>query len=212
MEKDIFIFGDSGVHGFWDGNGGWANRLKQYFDSLMVSHPTFPGQEFYYMVYPLGITDDTTRHILERFEFEATKRMVWKGVEQVFVFSIGKNDTAWLDLPESERNLREIIKRARRFSGKVVFLEVIPVDERFTRPVAWDKECHYENSKIEDYNTMLNRVAEEKGVQVIPVFDEWQKIDYQSMLADGVHPNNEGHRYLYEKIRDFLLKNYFEKQ
>ncbi len=211
MEKDIFIFGDSGVHGFWDSSGGWTNRLKQYFDSLMVSHPTFPGLEFYYMVYPLGITDDTTRHILERFELETMKRMVWKEAEQIFVFSIGKNDTACLDLSESERNLREIIKRAKRFSDKIAFLEVIPVNECLTRPVVWDEECYYENSKIRDYNAVLNKVAKKEGVQVIPIFDEWQKADYQSMLADGVHPNNEGHRYLYERIREFLLKNYFEK-
>ncbi len=212
MKNNIFIFGDSGVHGFWDGKGGWANRIKQYFDSLMVSHPDFPEQDFYCMVYPLGITDDTTRGILDRFESEAMKRMVWKGVEQIFVFSIGKNDTACLELSESEKNIKEIIKKAKRFSSKIAFLEVIPVNESLTRPVAWDEDYYYENSKIKDYNTVLNKIANKEKVQVISIFDEWQKINYKSMLADGVHPNNEGHRYLYEKIRDFLLKNYCEKQ
>ena len=60
-EKNIFVFGDSCVQGFWDNQGGWAIRLKQYFDDYMTSAPNFPYHGFYYMVYPLGITGDTTK-------------------------------------------------------------------------------------------------------------------------------------------------------
>jgi acyl-CoA thioesterase I len=208
-EKNIFVFGDSCVQGFWDSQGGWATRLKQYFDASMVSAPNFPEQGFYYMVFPLGVTDDTTKSILERFEFETEKRMVWKTTEEIFVFSIGKNDTAFLNLAESKRNIFEIIKRAKRFSKKIVFLEVGPVDERLTKPVAWDKDCFYENKKIAAFNKILNKIAREKGVDVIKIFGDWKKINYQKLLADGIHPNDKGHKYIFEKVRDFLLKKYF---
>ncbi|MEE8131678.1 MAG: GDSL-type esterase/lipase family protein [Candidatus Paceibacterota bacterium] len=208
-EKDIFVFGDSCTQGFWDSKGGWATRLKQYFDDYMVSAPNFPRHGFYYMVYPLGITDDTTKSILERFEFETEKRMVWPTTEEIFVFAIGKNDTAFLDIAESRRNIQEIIKRAKRFSDKISFLEVGAVDEKITQPVSWDEECYYDNSKIKIYNNALNEIAKKNGVKVIPLFEEWQKIDYKKLLADGVHPNNDGHKYIFEKVKDFLLKNYF---
>lgn len=208
-EKNIFVFGDSCVQGFWDRKGGWATRLKQYFDASMAAAPGFPHHGFYHMVFPLGITDDTTKSILERFEFETEKRMVWKTTEEIFVFAIGANDTAFLDLAESERNIREIIKRAKRFSKKIVFLEDIPVDEKLTQPVAWNENCFYENSKIEAYNKSLKKIAKENKIELISLFGEWKKINYKKLLADGIHPNDKGHKYIFEKVRDFLLKKYF---
>lgn len=209
QEKNIFVFGDSCTQGFWDSQGGWATRLKQYFDNFMVSAPNFPKHGFYYMVYPLGITDDTTKSILERFEFETEKRMVWDKTEEIFVFAIGKNDTVLLDIHEYERNIQDIIKRAKRFSNNIAFLEIAAVDEKLSQPVAWDNRFFYTNEKNKVYNEILNKVVKKEGVDVIPLFEEWQKEDYTKLLADGVHPNNDGHKYIFEKVRDFLLKNYF---
>lgn len=209
LEKNIFVFGDSCTQGFWDSKGGWAIRLKQYFFDYMASAPNFPYHEFYYVVYPLGISGNTTKSILERFEFETEKRMVWPTTEEIFVFAIGKNDTAFLDIAEFRRNIQEIIKRARRFSDKISFLEIGAVDEKITQPVPWNEKCYYNNSKIKIYNNTLNEIAEKNSVKIIPLFEEWQKIDYKKLLADGVHPNDDGHKYIFEKVKDFLLKNYF---
>lgn len=174
----------------------------------MAEAYNFPKHGFYYMVYPLGITDGTTKTILERFEFETEKRIVWGTTEEIFIFQVGKNDTAFLDLAETERNIKEIIKRAKRFSKKIIFLEGVPVDEKVTRPVPWNKKCFYSNKKILNLNRMLNRVAKENGAKVIPLFKEWKKLNYKEMLADGVHPNDKGHEYIFEKIKNFLLKEY----
>jgi acyl-CoA thioesterase I len=208
-EKNIFVFGDSCVQGFWDSKGGWATRLKQYFDASMAVAPDFPHHGFYHMVFPLGVSGDTTKSILKRFEFETEKRMGWETAEEIFIFSIGVNDVALLDLAETERNIREIIKRAKGFSKKIVFLEVGPVDERLTKPVAWNEDCFYENKKIEAYNKILKKIAKENKVELISLFDEWKKINYRKLLADGIHPNDRGHKYIFEKVRDFLLKKYF---
>ncbi len=198
------------MQGFWDSRGGWATRLKQYFDALMVSAPKFPHHGFYYMVYPLGITDDTTRSILERFEFEVEKRMVWGTTEEILIFSIGGNDTAILDMNEFRRNIRDIIKRAKRFSDEIAFLEIEPVDEKFTQPVPWDSRFYYNNKKIAEFNKLLNELAEENNIKIIGLFEEWKKINYTKLLADGVHPNDAGHEYIFEKVKSFLIKNYFK--
>jgi|GEM_PF-759023 len=209
VEKNIFIFGDSNVQGFWDSKGGWPTRLKQHFDKLMVDSPAFPEHGFYYMVFPLGVTDDTTRHILERFEFETEKRRVWQQTEEIFVFAAGKNDTALLDMNESKRNIYEIIKRAKRFSNNIVFLEVLAVDEKLTQPVPWNDKLYYANSKIEEFNELLNKIAEDNGAKVIQLYDEWVDMDYKKLLADGTHFNDDGHKFVFEKVKGFLLENYF---
>jgi acyl-CoA thioesterase I len=207
-EKNIFIFGDSIVQGFWDSQGGWATRLKQYFDASMVSAPCFPQQNFYYMVFPLGVSGDTTKDILKRFEFESEKRMGWETAEQIFVFSVGANDTALLDIAESKRNIREIIKRAKKFSKNIVFLEECPVDETLTKPVSWSRDCFYENKKIAAFNKILKKIAREKGADVIKIFGDWKKMNYQKLLADGIHPNDKGHEYIFKRVRDFIKKKY----
>lgn len=33
-----------------------------------------------------------------------------------------------------------------------------------------------------------------------------EKLITKKMLADGIHPNDEGHEYIFKKVRDFLLK------
>lgn len=209
-EKNIFIFGDSCAQGFWDSQGGWATRLKQWFDALMTSAPNFPRHGYHYMVYPLGITDDTTKSILERFEFEAEKRMVWQTTEEILIFSVGAQDTAILDMNESRRNIKEIIKCAKRFSDEIAFLEVTPVEEKITQPVPWDSRCYYNNKEIAKFNKVLNELAKKNNVKIIRLFEEWKKIDYFKLLADGVHPNDAGHKYIFKKVKNFLIKNYFK--
>jgi acyl-CoA thioesterase I len=208
-EKNIFVFGASIVQGFWDIQGGWATRLKQYFEALMITAPNFPETSFFYSVFPLGISGDTTKDILGRFEFETKQRTTSPAIENIFIFSIGSNDTAFLTLTESKKNIKEITKRAKRLSRKIAFLEETPVNESLTKPVVWDKECFYENKKINAYNKVLEQIAKENNVDVIRLFDGWTKLNYQKMLADGVHPNDKGHKYIFEKVRDFLVKKYF---
>ncbi len=207
-EKNFFIFGDSITQGFWDSKGGWPTRLKQYFDDMMAKAPGFPDHGFYYMVFPLGITDDTTQNILERFEFETEKRIVWPTTEEIFIFSIGSNDSATISKEEFERNLREIIKRARRFSDKISFLELQPVNEDLTQPVAWDEKHFLTNEKTLEFNKILLKVMGEEKVSVIKYFDEWMTMDYKKFLADGVHPNDAGHEDLFRRVRDFIKENY----
>jgi lysophospholipase L1-like esterase len=83
------------------------------------------------------------------------------------------------------------------------------VDEKLTRPVPWNKECFYENKKIAAYNKILNKISKEEGADVIKIFGDWKKIKYQKLLADGIHPNDKGHKYIFEKVRAFLIKKYF---
>lgn len=193
---------------FWDSKGGWATRLKCYFDAMMAKAPGFPDHDFYYMVFPLGIGDETTRNILERFEFETEKRMIWKTTEEIFIFAIGSNDSTLLTSDEFERNVREIIKRARRFSNKIVFLDISPVNEELTMPVPWDDTFFSDNKSIEKFNNILFKITQEESVGFVSLYDDWKATDYTKLLADGMHPNDAGHEDIFNRVKDFIQKNY----
>ena len=66
MPKQLFIFGDSISFGAWDTKGGWAQRLKNHYDKLVVESDF----DFYCLTYILGVSGDTTEDLLKRFDFE----------------------------------------------------------------------------------------------------------------------------------------------
>ena len=74
----ILIFGDSIIWGAFDTEGGWATRLKKYFDENRK-------EDFNYQVYNLGVSGDTTEDLLDRFEFE-TKQRINEEEETIFIF------------------------------------------------------------------------------------------------------------------------------
>ena len=40
----------------------------------------------------------------------------------------------------------------------------------------------------------------------IDFFGEWTKIVYKPLLDDGLHPNTEGHKKIFERVKAFLLE------
>jgi lysophospholipase L1-like esterase len=41
----------------------------------------------------------------------------------------------------------------------------------------------------------------------IEIFENWKKISYESLLYDGLHPNSEGHKKIFETVKNYLVKN-----
>jgi lysophospholipase L1-like esterase len=133
--------------------------------------------------------------------------------ESVIIINIGANDSAvmvdslWVSKKDFASNLKKIIKVSRKFSKSIFFVEAMPMDESKTHPVAWDKRVTYTNESIKKYNEILKSVCKEEKVKLIPLFDAFSKIDYKKLLADGVHPNSEGHQKIFEIVKDYLVKN-----
>ena len=108
----IFIFGDSITYGSWDKEGGWADRLKRFLHDKYLK-----TRGDYCLVYNLGVSGDTTKEVLKRFDFE-TKRRLDKKEENIFIFSIGANDASTysdgknlVEIGEFENNIKQLIKR-----------------------------------------------------------------------------------------------------
>ncbi|MBI4019996.1 MAG: SGNH/GDSL hydrolase family protein, partial [Candidatus Aenigmarchaeota archaeon] len=127
-------------------------------------------------------------------------------------FSIGGNDSAYFKSKKDTcvqadkygKNLEKLIHTAREFSDKIVFLEIIPVDETRTTPLPWHTDAYCYNENINKFNSIIRKVCDENSIPVIRQFDAWMKTDYKRLLDDGVHPNTKGHEMIYESVKDFL--------
>ncbi len=210
MSKKILIFGDSIAYGAWDNEGGWADRLKTYFNRKVIKSRC----ELDYMVYNLGISGDNSRFLKERFKFE-TKNRLYDGEERIFIFAIGINDTIFIKgknnlvvSPDKFRaNINKLIQLSLEFSARPVFVGLTPVDEEKTNPIPWSKtgKC-YKNEHIKKYDNTIKSVCAENKIDFVEIYREFASGDYKKLLFDGLHPNSRGHEKIYEIISGYLGK------
>jgi len=207
---DIFAFGDSITYGAADEEGGWITRLRNFLEK------TSPTNEVeYYHVYNLGVPGDTSEDILKRFKQETLSR-IKKAQNRIFIFGMGGNDSSFYKSknnhkanPEKFReNVIEIIRQAREFSSVIIFIGLFPCNEEKTSPALWNKDHFYKIEYLTEYNTILKQVCIKEGVYFVDILDYFLKKDYRKLLVeDGLHPNNKGHKEMFEIIKDYLLKN-----
>lgn len=192
----ICIFGDSITWGACDyKKGGWVERLKIYF----LEHTDNVE------VYNLGVSDDDSNSLLKRFKTEATARD-----PQQIVFAVGINDSQYIQtnnprvgLEKFTSNVSELIKQAKKFTKKIIFVGLTKVDESKTMPIPWNKTTYYKNERIAQYNATLKEVCKAEGLVCVEVASLLKPKD----LEDGLHPNTQGHEKIFEKMREILEKN-----
>lgn len=193
---NICIFGDSTAWGAYDlEKGGWVNRLWLFFAK--------ENQEI--DVYNLSISGGTTKTILDRFENEANVRNA-----DVLIFQSGGNDAAyehtegnyWVPPKQFRKNVEEIIEKAKKITDKIIFISFKNVDESRTMPVSWI-DIYYKNENIKKYCKIMKDVCDENGVLFLDIFGILENND----LCDGLHPDSKGHEKIFQKVKNFLVKN-----
>lgn len=193
--ETICVFGDSITWGANDSkNGGWVTLLRNHMEEKDVA------------VYNCGVSGDTTDDLLVRFKTEANARE-----PDMIIFAIGANDSQYNgDSGESQvskeqfkKNLTTLVKQAREHTNKIVFVGLLHVDESKVTPIPWsDKNKNYDNTHIDAYNSLVEDVCREKGLRLISMNSVLQT----SQLDDGLHPDSEGHKTMYENIKEGLEK------
>lgn len=197
--ESICIFGDSAAWGAWDmEKGGWVNRLWLY-----VAHKI---DENYVEIHNLSISGGTTDTILERFESEAKIRNA-----DAIIFQTGGNDASYEKHGEKlqfmvtqekfRSNLEEIIKRARKITQNIIFMDLKNCDESKTMPVSW-VDIYYTNENIQKYNKIMEDVCREQNVLFLDI-KPLKNEDFE----DGLHPNAAGHEKVFVQVKDFLVSH-----
>ncbi|MDI6737188.1 MAG: SGNH/GDSL hydrolase family protein, partial [Nanoarchaeota archaeon] len=157
-------------------------------------------------VYNLGVPGDTTKELLERIDAEAKARE-----PNLIIITIGNNDSIsvkpkkrqMVPLEQFQKNLEKLIKKAKKFTGKIVLLGCTGVDEAKTTPIPWQTDFHYTNDNLKKYDEKIKEAAVKSGCYYFGIFDLLQP----EHLEDGLHPNAKGHEKLFLAVKDFLDRN-----
>ena len=197
MSNKICIFGASITHGFYDTElGGWADRLKQYIGFKKVTH-----------VYNLGISSDTTEDLLKRIKIELAARK-----PTLVIFAIGNNDSAHvinqnknqIPIEQFESNVQRLIKAARRYTDKIVYIGLTPVDEKRVNP--WRNNLFFLNKNIKKYDETIEKVCHSENIQFIKLRNQLNSSKYLNQLHDGLHPNARGHQLIFKIVKENIIK------
>jgi lysophospholipase L1-like esterase len=205
----ILVFGGSIAYGAYDKVGGYAQRLRSYLEEKLFVDP-----DSNFTLFNLGIGGDNSKFVLERFEPE-TKARLAENEETIFIFDIGKNDSVYdntkkevsIPIKDYIKNLSRLIKLARKYSNKIVFMGLGPVNETLVDPIPWYKDHAYKNYLIQQYNEALMLFCKKNDLYFVDVYAKFSSIDFKKLLDDGVHPNTKGHELIFKILKDYLEKN-----
>ena len=203
---NVSVFGDSIAQGYFDKEGGWVDRLKKYFLNQEIDGKISRSVN----VFNLGKSGDTSREIGVRFKQEASPRK-WGTHKAVLILAIGLNDSiiinghAKVTKQQFKKNLVKIINASKSLSGQTIFVGPTPVDESKVTPMPWSETEYYHNERIGEYDKTIQEVCEKYKLGYVNLFKIFNNLEYKKLLYDGAHPNTEGHKLIFETVKDFLI-------
>lgn len=195
MDKTYCVFGDSVTQADYV-KVSWVDLLKNYLENKYKNG--------YVSVFDLGINGNTTSDILKRFEPEAAHR-----TPTSIIFAAGINDSGYLGDASKpiigeelfKNNLKELINAAKNFSGDITFIGLTLGDDSGLKPYPDSStgKC-YDREISKKYNEILKEVVLQNNCRFIELFGSLDAGDFQ----DGLHPNDNGHRKMFEAIKQYF--------
>lgn len=201
---NIIVFGSSIEQGFDDTEkGGWVNRLFLEYGTREKGqvHGDF------YAVFNLGISGDTSDGIVKRFESELARRL---DSENLIIFESGGNDSirnletgeCAVPLDRFVANCQTMIDGAKKH-GKVVFLGLYDSDMENMNPIPWYEGHAALQEDADKYEEAIRQLSVKNDILYISLAGLFNN-DFEGLTFDGDHPNAEGHRLVFERVKSEL--------
>ena len=202
IPRKLIVMGDSGVVGWGDPEeGGWCERLRRHWMGL----PEGP------VLYPLGVRGDGLERVAARLQQEVSCRgELRRQLPQGILLAVGLNDTARVGRPDGRPQLdadaflfgvQQLLQQAKSLAP-VLVLGLTPVDEAVMpyADVLW-----YHLEQVRRYEGLLEEACLEADVPFLPLLEGLlQDPNWLHWLSsDGLHLNSEGHRQVYERVRNW---------
>ncbi len=201
MSKIICIFGDSITRGAFDlERAGWTNRLAmflwEYNYKKTGSYYKGPDVDIF------AVDGDIITDVLNRFDFEFKTVEKW-GIANIF-FAIGINDSGF-ENGEKRNNkknfkigLEELAdKGLKRVEAKnIYFVGLTNINTDMMK-------SEFTEKRIAEFDKIIQEVALKKGCQFVPMQGLLETKD----LSDGLHPNSDGHKKMFERVKGFLIED-----
>lgn len=198
----ILVFGDSISGGaFDDESGGWVGRLAS------SEYKKFTSGDWCTVI-DASVSGDTSTDMLNRIESEVRARM-WPNEKHVVVLAVGLNDTYFhkgiikTELETFSQNISKCIDIANALVNRVLILGLTPIDDLQTQPIYWDSDLVWKKDTTQEYEDVLKQISDDKSTTYISLgglFGDTPEI----FLPDGLHPNAEGHRLIFERVKSVL--------
>lgn len=159
---------------------GLGLEVEQAFPAIVGRELAKKGRPI--RVVNAGVSGDTTAGGLRRADWVLSQRPA------VVVLALGANDgLRGLPLGETERNLREIVGKARAAGAKVLLCGMLV-------PTSYGPEFQ------EGFGRIFPRVAKDEGLPLVPFLLEGVAGRKELNQEDGVHPTAEGQRILASNV------------
>jgi acyl-CoA thioesterase-1 len=175
----ILFFGDSITAGYGVGeDNAFPAIVQQKIDSLDWNYKAVNG----------GSSGETSAGGLRRIDW------VLQQPVSVFVLELGGNDgLRGIDLDNTKKNLQKIIDKveAKYPDARIIVtgMQVPPnLGPEYTQ----------------QFKEMYPKLAEENNTELIPYFLDDLGGNSELMQSDGIHPTEEGHKLLAEKVWEVL--------
>lgn len=199
----VLVFGDSITQGFWDIEGGWVSHIRKHYDQQMIDGTDDDPPT----IFNLGVSGNSSDDVLARFENETRVRAT---EELAFVIAIGVNDSRtkagvnYSDTNRYKQNLSEIVKLAKQYSSRILFVGLTPCVEERSNPVSWG-DTGYTNKRINEFDDTLRQFCKENQALFVEVFEPFAKAETETeLLPDSLHPNDKGHQLIANLIKPKL--------
>lgn len=213
----ILVFGDSITQGMWDMSGGWVQQLSSVVHSASLDNILNGDGKSIIKVYNLGISGDSTEGVLKRLKNEVESRRL-NSEDEVIIISVGINDAILdsenkvrMDVYQFQELYEKLINEALGLTDRVYCVGLTAVDEESTNPWKFGSTpgAQYKNNRINLFEDAIKQSAQRLSVQFIPIHDEFMDLlsRGEDLLADGLHPNNAGHKLIAIAVAQNVIKN-----
>lgn len=139
-----------------------------------------------------GIRNDVSKGVLNRIQ-----EVVNRNPKEAYLM-IGVNDIRYSKGSKNfEKHITAIVKSFEGESSKLIIQSILPVNnELFGNEVS--------NKKVKQFNEVLQRIAEENGIEYIDLHssfvDKNGQLD-EKFTIDGIHLNGEGYKIWMDALR-----------
>jgi len=180
-KKRIVFFGDSIT-------AGYGLSTEQAFPALIQEK--LDSSDMAYEVINAGLSGETSAGGLGRIDW------ILKNKPDIFILELGGNDgLRGLSLDETEKNLKEMVKRVRTKNPKAI---VILAGMQIPPNLGQDYTNRFKN--------LFAKIATETNAELIPFLLDKVGGYPELNLADGIHPNVKGHRIVAETVWNDIKK------
>jgi lysophospholipase L1-like esterase len=204
----VLIFGDSIAYGEYDSQGGWADRLKAFYFEQHVASGNNNTEAI--SLFNVSMPGELVKPLSMRLPRETVaRRSTWgRETEFAYVFAVGLNDTfvddvgTPLSTPQKfMQDLEDLLAVALLFSSNILFIGLTPVED------GDERVQNYSCDRIWQFELILRMFVKKHSLPFVGLFEKLRQHNKEEYIfVDGLHPNDEGHRLIFDRVRPKLRK------